>query len=150
MGVEDNTEKGNITEVTSYFPRASFELKTLDYMSSNRNLYDEFKDNDELFEDVKKMEVGYRSHRFPMLKQTTLVYKDVKSAFKDGDIIAITTKTKGLDVTHMGIVKMIKGNPHLIHASSRDGKVVIDKDDLAESLRRNRSASGVRVIRIPR
>ena len=91
--VVDNTSRGNRTEVTSSCPRASFELKTLDYMSSNRNLYDAFKDNDELFEDVKKLEVGYRSHRFPMLKQTTLVYKDVKSAFKDGDIIAITTKT---------------------------------------------------------
>lgn len=41
---------------------------------------------------------------------------------KDGDIIAITTHTPGLDVAHMGIAAYRKGKLHLLHASSAQGK----------------------------
>ena len=95
------------------------------------------------YEAVKNAEIGYRSHRFPMLK-----LQNIKTAqIKEGDIIAITTSTKGLDVSHVGIAVKVDGEIHLMHASSKEGKVVIDKHSLQEYVRRNR-ATGIRVVRL--
>lgn len=66
---------------------------------------------------------------------------------KEGDIVALTTNTPGLDVTHMGIIKMVNGVPHLMHASSKQKKVIIDPLTLADYMRRNRT-QGIRVLRL--
>ena len=67
---------------------------------------------------------------------------------KNGDIIAITTNTPGLDVAHMGIAIYIKGNLCMLHASSSKGKVLVEKLALSRLLDRNNSWTGIRVIRM--
>jgi hypothetical protein len=76
------------------------------------------------------------------------MYKDVLSELKEGDVVLITTKTPGLDVQHMGILIMENGQPYLMHASSAAGAVIIDKTPLTDYLRRNRTATGIRVLRL--
>ena len=141
--IVDNNHRGNMTEVTDRIGRADHQIKTLDYMSQNRNLYPALKDS-ATFAKLKNAEIGFRSHRFPYIKTM-----NIKGAeLREGDIVAITTSTKGLDVTHMGVVTLKNGTPHLIHASSKAGKVVEDELPLHEYVRRNRNATGIRVIRI--
>lgn len=141
--IVDNTHRGNLQDVTSHIGNADYVIKTLDFMSSHRDSYPALKD-DANFAQIKNAEVGYRSHRYPYIKPA-----NIKSAkICDGDIIAITTSTKGLDVSHMGIARIIDGIPHLMHASSKEGKVIVDRLPLTEYLRRNRSATGIRVIRL--
>ena len=62
-------------------------------------------------------------------------------------MVALTTNAQGLDVTHLGIIKLVNGVPHLMHASSKQKKVIIDDLPLADYLRRNRT-QGIRVIRL--
>lgn len=139
----DNSHRGNLQEVTERIGKSTSQIKTLDFMSRNRDKYPALADDNE-FERMKGFEMGYRSHRYSYIKGV-----DIKNAdIKDGDIIAIATKTPGLDVQHVGIAKLEDGVVHLIHASSAAGKVVVDKLPLTEYLRRNRSATGVRVIRL--
>lgn len=116
-------------------------------MTKHRESYPSLK-NDEIYDKIKNTEIGYRSHRIPMIKKTNLQFKNVKEALRNGDIIAITTKIEGLDVTHMGIVFFKGNNPYLLHASSTGGKVMVDSSDLAEMLRHSKNASGIRVIRV--
>ncbi len=73
--------------------------------------------------------------------------KGATNILRDGDIIAFTTKTEGLDVSHVGIIIVDKGIVRLLHASSKAGKVTIDPLPLAEYLRKNRNITGGRVIR---
>lgn len=139
----DNSHRGNLQEVTERVGKSASQIKTLDFMSRNREKYPALADDSE-FERMKGFEMGYRSHRFSYIKGV-----DLKSAeIRDGDVIAITTKTPGLDVQHVGIAKLVDGVVHLIHASSSAGKVIVDKLPLSEYLRRNRSATGVRVVRL--
>lgn len=67
---------------------------------------------------------------------------------RSGDIIAITTSTPGLDIAHMGIAMNVDGTLTLLHASTTDMKVEVSKVSLKEMLRRNKSWTGVRVIRM--
>ena len=142
-----NTHRGYIKEVTDRIPQSDSQIKTLDYMSHNRASYPALKDS-ATFEGIKNMEVGYRSHRFPYIKSARLTSKPVTNALKGGDIVALTTKTGGLDVNHVGLIVIEKDGPHLLHASSREGKVVVYKLPLAEYMRKSSNLTGIRVIRL--
>lgn len=67
---------------------------------------------------------------------------------KNGDIIAITTNVPGLDVTHMGIAIYVKDTLCLLHASSSQGKVLVDRLALNRLLDRNKKWTGIRVVRM--
>lgn len=142
-----NTHRGYIKEVTDRIPQSNSQIKTLDYMSHNRASYPALKDS-ATFEGIKNMEVGYRSHRFPYIKSARMTSKPVTNALKGGDIVALTTKIGGLDVSHVGLIVIEKDGPHLLHASSREGKVVVDKLPLAEYMRKSSNLTGIRVIRL--
>lgn len=144
--IVDNTHRGNIEEVTNRTDLATYEIKTIDFMSANRNLYPALADS-ATFAKIKESEVGYRSHRFPLIK-TSRVAKAAKTFLRTGDIIALCTGKKGLDVSHMGILFINDKNiPYLLHASSKAGKVILDTTPLDRYLTSNR-LTGIRVIRL--
>jgi hypothetical protein len=65
----------------------------------------------------------------------------------DGDIIAITTDEKGLDVSHTGIAVGVRGQLHLLHASSTAGKIVLSDRTLDRYLQSRRTRTGIIVGR---
>lgn len=143
----ENTSRGFFTEVTSMIPRAETQVKSLDYMSQHRDQYPALA-NDSTFREIKQFESGYNMHLFPYISKNNLIKKDVIAALEDGDIICLTTKTDGLDVSHLGIIVFEDGKPHLLNASSIEKKVVIDKYDLYDMIRSNRNCTGIRVLRV--
>ena len=144
--VVDNVHRGNIKDATTRMPVNDWEVKTIDFMTEHRDKYPKLADQEE-YEKLKNCEIGYRNHRFPYIKVNKLGNKDMINALQDGDLVALTTKIPGLDVTHMGFIKKINGNLHLIHASSKKGKVIVDETKLTEYMRRS-GATGLRVIRL--
>lgn len=144
--IVNNNHRGNFREVTDRLPSVSYTIKTLDFMSRHRDAYPALADDDN-YEGIKNVELGYRSHRFPYIKWEKTDSRQVVDALGEGDIIAFTCAAKDLDVSHLGILTMVAGKPHVIHASSSAGKVVVSQQELREFLRRNRM-TGIRVIRL--
>lgn len=144
--VIDNVHRGNIKDVSDRMPVNDWMIKSLDYMTEHRYLYPALKDSAE-YSRMKNCEIGFRNHRFPYVKASRLGSKDMISAIKDGDLVALTTKTPGLDVTHLGFIKKINGELHLLHASSKKGNVILDDMKLQEYIRRT-GATGIRIIRL--
>lgn len=146
--VVDNTSRGNIKEVTNRMPVYKDVVKSINFMTKNRDKYAALADS-ATFEQVKSFEIGYRNHRYLVVESARLNSREVRDALKEGDIVALVTKLPGLDVTHLGIiVKDDKGFPYLLHASSTEGKVTIDKVSLPERLRNDRSTQGIRIVRL--
>lgn len=145
--VVDNVHRGNFEDATRNFPHVNYIVRTIDFMSSNRNKYPSLADSTE-FARIRNIEIGYRSHRFPYIKTFDLGKKDTKAAFRDGDIVALVSSMKNLDVTHMGFVVKVDGEPYLLHASSTNGKVEISSRPLEDFMKKNRSLIGVRIIRL--
>ena len=143
----ENTFRGNIKECTQDFNGVQYMVKNIDFMSKNRDKYPALA-NDEVFMKIKGTEIGYRNHRFPYLKVDFNNQKRIKKMLKSGDIVAIVTNIKNLDVQHMGVIVLKNDIPYLLNASSVGKKVQIEEIDLAEYLRRNKTAIGIRVIRI--
>ena len=143
----ENTFRGNIKECTQDFNGVQYMVKNIDFMSKNRDKYPALA-NDEVFMKIKGTEIGYRNHRFPYLKVDFNNQKRIKKMLKSGDSVAIVTNIKNLDVQHMGVIVLKNDIPYLLNASSVGKKVQIEEIDLAEYLRRNKTAIGIRVIRI--
>ena len=144
--IVDNAHRGNLEEVTNRCDLATYEVKSLNFMSANRNLYPALADSAN-FAGIKEAESGYRNHRYPIIK-TQRVGNAAKNFLRTGDIVALCTPKKGLDVSHMGILFIDeKKVPYLLHASSKAGKVILDTTPLEQYLTKNRLA-GIRVIRL--
>lgn len=145
----DNKYRGNFADATYTFPRTSNIVRTIDFMTANRHRYPAMADS-ATYERIRGVENGYRNHRFNYVKTIDLVNKDTKSAFRDGDVVALVSNLKDLDVTHMGII--VKANPtaepYLLHASSTDGVVEVTARPLAEFMKKNRQWLGLRVFRL--
>jgi len=142
----DNVSRGNIKEVTGNIEGARHNIKSLDFMTSHRSSYPALADSAN-FARMKSIEAGFSNHRYPYLKASSLKDKKLAHILTDGDIICFTTSQKGLDATHMAIVTIINGEPRIIHASAKAGKVLLDPLTLCEYLHRNRN-EGIRVIRL--
>ena len=146
--VMDNSYRGNVRDVTEDFGSVSYAVKSIDFMSAHRGSYAQLGDS-AVYERIRAVEEGYRNHRFPYVKSRNLGRRDVRSCFRDGDVVALTTSVPGLDVSHLGIVVMgDEGEPHLLHASSSLGCVVVSDVPLAVFMKRNGSLTGVRVLRL--
>lgn len=144
----DNSNRGNIEDVTSDISCCRYKIKTINFMSSHRDSYPSLS-NDSIFERIKNFEIGYRNHRFPYIKKEQLGSKDVKRVVKRGDFVGLVTKIEGLDISHLGVIeKDEKGELVLLDASSIGGKVMLEKITLKSQLMKNSKNDGVRIFRI--
>jgi len=145
----DNKYRGNIDDATTLFPRVNTMVRSIDFMTTNRNRYPALADSAN-YAKIRSIENGYRNHRFPYIKTINLGAKDTKAAFHNGDVVALVSNLKNLDVTHMGIILKDgpSAEPYLLHASYSDGKVEVTERPLAEFMKKNRQWLGLRVFRL--
>ncbi|MDO4319978.1 MAG: DUF1460 domain-containing protein [Bacteroidales bacterium] len=143
----DNSHRGFIADVARDMPKCSYMVRTIDFMSQHRDNYPALADS-ATFARIKEVENGFRNHRFGYIKTVDLTSRDLKAALRDGDILAFVSSLKDLDVTHLGIVVKVDGEPHVLHASSTEGRVVVSSRPLSDFVKRNRNWIGVRVYRL--
>ena len=145
----DNKYRGNIEDATTLFPRVTTMTRTIDFMTANRDRYPALADSAN-YARIRSIENGYRNHRFHYIKTIDLGAKDTRAAFHDGDVVALVSNLKNLDVTHMGIVvrEDPSAEPYLLHASYSDGKVEVTARPLADFMKKNRQWLGLRVFRL--
>lgn len=144
----DNIHRGNIEDATRNIPKCFYIVRTIDFMSTHRDRYKALADSAD-FEAIRRVENGFRSHRFPYIKTADTRAKEVRAALREGDIVAFVSNLKDLDVTHLGLlVREADGLLHVLHASSAEGRVVVSAQPLPEFLRRNRQWLGIRVYRL--
>ena len=141
----DNSRRGNFSEITEKCDHAVKKVKTIDYMTKNRQLYPALKD-EEVFNAIRDNEAPLKDLHYSIIP-TESVDKAAKSFLKSGDIVAIVTERPGLDVSHVGVVNIKNGVPYLIHASSKYKKVVNDTLPLRDYLKQQKSP-GIRVFRL--
>ena len=123
---------------------------SLTYMSEHPNSYPLLKvdmKERKLIAEMEKRVSGATVRYIP--KERVGDSKKVLSQIKDGDILAITTNKKGLDISHVGFAVWGKDEKlHLLNASSIHKKVVLEPMTLFEYMQKHPSQTGIRVIRL--
>lgn len=119
----------------------------LHYMSTHPASYKQLQENGTLVNEIAKWERAMHGIEAAYIPKQELLRTANELPVYDGDIIALTTNIKGLDVTHIGFAFWENGQLHLLHASSAAGKVIKDHKNLYEYQKNKKSQTGIRVFR---
>ena len=148
--IQSGTKLGLVQEVV---PSVSISVPmklNLNYMSTHPESYPLLKVNMEerkLIREMEKRASGATIRYIP--KERVGDSKKVLNCIHEGDIIAITTKKAGLDVSHVGFAVWGEdGKLHLLNASSIHKKVVLEPMTLFDYMQKHSSQTGIRVIRL--
>ena len=148
--IEENTKEGFVSEVKGQNPPFSAkQTLAIDFMSTHIDLYPMLKNNAEMRKPIADMErrLSGKIYRYipkSKIKNTRLL----RSTIHDGDIIAIITKKKGLDTSHIGIAVWHKDGLHMLNASQIHKKVVEEPMTLYQYMQKHPSQLGIRIVRI--
>lgn len=156
--VENNERKGLVSQPLKKFadakcgetyPYAARQVINIDYMSAHPSLYKMLKGNTKdiaVIAGMEKESCGKVMMYIPAEK-TGLSAEKLKY-IKNGDILAIATKKKGLDTTHIGIAVWGKdGKLHLLNASQIHKKVILEPMTMRQYMSKHPTQLGVWVIR---
>lgn len=148
--IVDNEKLGYVREIQAPMPPfIAIQTIKVNYMSLHPSAYLQLKDNEDFVAEIKKSEQAINGMKFRYIPKN-IVYKKVllRKAVKDGDIIAITCKKKGLDIAHLGFASWKRDGLHLLNASMIHKKVVDEPMTLYKYLQQHPSHTGIRIIRI--
>ncbi len=145
--IEECSKLGLINEIRGEAHTATQQLN-LNFMSSHPEAYKMLRQNPELIKEIKKHEEPFNDIRVAYIPKERLNGNNRELSIKDGDILAIVTTIKGLDVSHIGFALWQQNNLHLIHASSIKGETIIDEQTLFDYLKDKKKSLGIRVFRI--
>lgn len=156
--VENNERKGLVSQplkqfatatVNEKYPYARRQVINIDYMSTHPSLYKMLKGNKKDIATIAGMEkesCGKVMMYIPADK-TGLSEQQLKY-IKNGDILAICTKKKGLDTSHIGIALWGEdGKLHLLNASQIHKKVVLEPMTMRQYMSKHPTQLGLWVIR---
>ncbi|MBR4130270.1 MAG: DUF1460 domain-containing protein [Bacteroidaceae bacterium] len=148
--IQSGTKLGLVKEIVPP-TNISVPMKlSLTYMSEHPDSYPLLKVNMEERKLIAEMEKRASGATIRYIsKERVGDCKKVLGFIKDGDILALTTNKKGLDVSHVGLAVWGKdGKLHLLNASSIHKKVILEPMTLFEYMQKHPSQTGIRVIRL--
>jgi N-acetylmuramoyl-L-alanine amidase-like len=141
----DNERKKILRNITSQLPAALPFKKEINFMSAHRSLYQHLADPQTFYEIVAIEKRISRKKYFYLQKEK---FSLASSQIQDGDIIAFSAVAEGLDIAHIGFAFYKKGKLKLLHASQKEGKVVLSTGPLERYLIQNKKVAGIVVARV--
>ena len=149
--VAENTRRGVWHELTPEQGRQSdiwhTDTLALSFMSRHPQSYPYLKDNVWAVDSMRSIEQRYTGLPVYYIGKEHLNLGPDELPISNGDILALVTTIHGLDVTHLGFAVWQGDTLHLMHASMKQGKVIIDEQSLYDYLKSRKSCPGVRVVR---
>lgn len=144
--INNGVRNGFLQDVTDAMSPDTERL-SISYMSSHPEQYKQLANSPENVAKMKQIEQALSGKSIHYLPKAKLPVAGLPW-IKNGDIIAFTTNTPGLDVSHIGIAFYADDKLTIVHASSTEGKVVVSKSALSQMLKDNNKWTGIRVLRV--
>lgn len=141
--LRDNEKKKVLRDVSRLLG-GSPERKKINFMTMHGDLYPALK-HKAAFEGMQKLEQALSRRSFYQISRDKVARR--LPGMQQGDIIAFMTDQAGLDVAHVGFAVRQGKDLRLLHASSREGAVVISRETLRAYMKRNKNFTGVMVAR---
>lgn len=144
--IKNNEAKGLVRECTSDTKISLSSKLSLNFMSTHSDSYLPMKKDTSLISQVALFEKAWQGVEVRFIPKEKLNQSSNELKIKNGDILAITTNIKGLDVVHVGFAYWKQGKLHLLHASSVAEKVIMDNQSLYDYSKNKKAHTGVRAI----
>ena len=145
--IRNNEQMGFVKECTSETACSLPKELWLDFMTTHVDSYLPMKKNPELVKEMASHEKNWQGTVVSYIPKEKLNLPPEGLKIKDGDVLALVTNIKGLDVVHVGFAFWKDNQLHLLHASSSAKKVIEDPKTQYESSKNTKAHIGVRAIR---
>ena len=145
--IRNNELMGFLRECTSETSCSQPKELWLDFMTTHVESYLPMKKNPALVKEIAAYEKNWQGTVVSYIPKEKLNLPSEKLKIKNGDILAIVTNIKGLDIVHVGFAFWKDNHLHLLHASSVAKKVIEDPKTLFEYSKNTKAHIGVRAIR---
>ena len=142
--IYDNQKKGIVRDVTKEMGGRPLR-RAVTFMTAHADLYPPLKDA-VTFQRLKSIERTVSRRSLFFIPKKALMR--LENRIQEGDLLAITTNTEGLDVCHAGFAARVKNRVHLLHASSSEDRVVLSPKTLYRYLMESQVRSGIMVARL--
>ncbi len=120
-----NEKKGVVDVVTPDLPHAAVFDKTIDFMSTHPNSYQQLREDPALVDAIAKVERRLNAERKYYLPKQFVA--DDAAKLRTGDIVGITTTVPGIDCAHTGLIyRDPDGTVRFLHASTTHKQVYLD------------------------
>lgn len=148
--IADNTEMGFVSEIQKPNPPfTATQLLDIDFMSTHQSYYPMLTDHPQWTALIRAEEQKLTGREYQYIPKEEIRNSSLfRQTILDGDIIAITTKKKGLDTSHIGIAVWHKDGLHMLNASQVRKKVVEEPMTLYQYMQKHPSQQGIRIIRV--
>ena len=146
--IRNNEKMGFVKECTSETLCAQPQELWLNFMTTHVDSYQPMKKDSSLVFQMVTIEKAWQGVEVSFIPKDKLHLSPDDLKIKDGDILAITTNIKGLDVVHVGFAFWKSGQLHLLHASSVAKKVIEDTQSLYDYSKNKKAHTGVRAMRV--
>lgn len=146
--INDNATLGLVEPIDQPNPPfSSTQIVDVDYMTTHPDAYAMLKAHPEWLGPIGEMEKDINGQKMRYIPAERLNNGDLLRHYvADGDILAIVTKKKGLDISHVGFAVWHDNNLHLLNASMLHKKVVDEPMTLYEYMKKHPTNLGIRVI----
>ena len=145
--IRNNDQMGFVKECTSETACAQPKELWLDFMTTHVDSYLPMKKDASLVEEMAAQEKNWQGTVVSYIPKEKLDLSSDELKIKDGDVLALVTNIKGLDIVHVGFAFWREGKLHLLHASSSAKKVIEDPKTQYESSKNTKAHIGLRAIR---
>ena len=146
--IRNNEQMGFVKECTSLTACAQSKELWLDFMTTHVDSYLPMKKDASLVEEMVAQEKNWQGTVVSYIPKEKLNLSSDELKIKDGDVLALVTNIKGLDIVHVGFAFWREGKLHLLHASSSAKKVIEDPKTQYESSKNTKAHIGLRAIRV--
>ena len=144
--IYNNQQKGIVKDITEEIGGKKIKFN-LSFMSENPKYYKQLKENPEFIPVIIKQEKEINSRDYFYIPEDDI--EKLESKIQTGDLIALTTSDKGLDIGHVGIaIKMQNGRIHFLHAPLSGSKVQITEMPLCDYAKKIKKHTGIIVLRV--
>jgi hypothetical protein len=144
--IYENSKNGIVEDMTKSIPGSQPFVAPVNFMSKNKNKYKQLANDPIQLEKIKVMESRVSEYTWNYIPKNKL--PKIEKYIQHGDIIAITSNVKGLDIAHLGFAHKAKGKLTLLHASTDQKKVVNTTKTLHQYLMGNPKQTGFLVLRL--
>ena len=145
--IRNNEQMGFVKECTSETACSQPKELWLDFMTTHVDSYLPMKKDPELVLEMAAHEKNWQGTVVSYIPKEKLNLSPEELKIQDGDVLAMVTNIKGLDIVHVGFAFWKDNQLHLLHASSSAKKVIEDPKTQYESSKNTKAHIGVRAIR---
>lgn len=146
--IRNNEKMGFVKECTSETACSMTKELWLDFMTTHVDSYLPMKKDPDLVKVMAAQEEEWQGTVISYIPKEKLNLPPQELKIKDGDILAMVTNIKGLDIVHVGFAFWKDNHLHLLHASSLAKKVIEDPQTQYESSKNTKVHIGLRAIRV--